>query len=142
MTPKEYLLQARVLDQQITARIAERDRIMDQVTAARAPSLTGMPRGGQHDWTDAVARAADLTATIDAELAELCRLKAEIAAAIKAVPEPVYRTLLELRYRSGFTWEQIAEAMGYDVRHVYRLHGEALLRVHVPGSAGKLRESE
>lgn len=130
MTAKEYLSQARLLDKRIEARIAERQRIADQVTAVRAPNLTGMPRGGVHDWTDSVDRVIDLTAAIDAEIRELCRLKREINSTIDRVEDYRYRTLLELRYRNYYTWEQIADVMRYDIRQIYRLHGEALL--HVP----------
>lgn len=132
MTAKEYLNQARQLDQRIAAREAERDRIIALAAGARSPQLTGMPRGGQHDWTNAVDRAVDMTSDITREIMELVRLKAEINRTIAAVPDERCRTLLELRYRSYLTWEQIAERMGYDVRWVYRLHGEALLLVHVP----------
>lgn len=132
MTPKEYLSQAWHLDQRISAREAERDRIIALAAGARSPQLTGMPRGGQHDWTNAVDRAVDMTSDITREIMELVQLKAEINRTIAAVPDERCRTLLELRYRSYLTWEQIAERMGYDVRWVYRLHGEALLLVHVP----------
>lgn len=135
MTAKEYLSQARHLDQRIEARIEERRRLQEQVTAARSPQLTGMPRGGKHDWTDAVDRVVDLTASIDAEIRELCRLKREIGETIDRVEDARYRTLLELRYRSFYSWEQIAEAMHYDVRWIYLLHGEALQRVKVPNTS-------
>lgn len=132
MTAKEYLSQGWLLDQRIDARIAERERLMAKVTAARSPSLTGMPRGGKHDWTDAVDRAADLSAEIDADIKELCRLKREIGETIERVDDYKCRTLLELRYRNYYTWERIAEELHYEVRQVYRLHGEALQKVALP----------
>lgn len=132
MTAKEYLGQARLLDRRIEARIAEQQRLMDMVTAARAPNLTGMPRGGKHDWTDTVDKAVDLATAIEADIRELCRLKREINATIDRVEDYKCRTLLELRYRNGYTWEQIAEVMHYDTRQLHRLHGKALLLVHVP----------
>lgn len=132
MTAKEYLSQGWLLDQRIDARIAERERLMAKVTAARSPSLSGMPRGGKHDWTDAVDRAADLSAEIDADIKELCRLKREIGETIERVDDYKCRTLLELRYRNYYTWERIAEELHYEVRQVYRLHGEALQKVAMP----------
>ena len=39
---------------------------------------------------------------------------------------PEYQLVLELRYLCFKSWEEIALQMGYDVRHVFRLHGEAL----------------
>ena len=129
MTAKEYLSQGWLLDQRIDARIAERDKLWERVLAARSPSLSGMPRGGQHDWTDAVDRVIDYTAEIDAEIRKLVRLKREIAETISAVEDDRYRVLLELRYRNYYTWEHIAEIMHYEVRQIYNLHGEALLKI-------------
>jgi len=43
-----------------------------------------------------------------------------------------HQTLLELRYLCFKTWEQIAVDMGYNVRHVYRLHDEAIENITVP----------
>ena len=132
MTAKEYLQQAWRLDQRIEARIAEKDRLMSQVQSARAPQLTGMPRGGKHDWTDAVDRAVDMSRAIDADIQRMIRLKYQIWQTIDRVEDARYRMVLELRYRSFYTWEEIASAMGYVVQHIYRLHGEALLKVRVP----------
>lgn len=129
MTAKEYLSQGRWLDKRIEARIAERDRIMALAMAARTPQLTGMPRGGKHDWTDTVDKAIDLTKDIDKEIRELCRIKRELRDTIDRVEDYRCRVLLELRYRSDYTWGQIAEAMGYELRQVYRIHGEALLKI-------------
>lgn len=133
MTPKQYLSQARYIDKRIEARVAERDRLLDSVTAARSPQLTGMPRGGAHDWTDTVDKAADLTAAIDRDIKRLIQLKWQIWEAIDAVEDVRYRTVLELYYRAGMNWEQVAEVMHYDLRYVYKLHGKALLRVKMKG---------
>ena len=39
--------------------------------------------------------------------------------------------LLELRYLEGKTWDEIAKAMDYDLRWIYRLHGKALKEIEV-----------
>ena len=133
MTPKQYLSQARYIDRRIEARIAERDRLLDSVTAARSSQLTGMPRGNGHDWTDTVDRAADMTAHIDEDIRRLIALKREIWDAIDAVEDLRLRTVLELYYRAGYNWEQVAGRMHYDVRYIFKLHGLALTKVRVPG---------
>ena len=132
MTPKEFLQQARYIDGRIDARLEERERLVARLTAGRAANLSGMPRGGRYDWTDAVSQLVELDARINAQIQELCRIKRLVWEAIEAVEDMRYRTLLEYRYRNCWTWEQIAEAMGYDLRWVHRLHGWALSRVRVP----------
>lgn len=146
MTAKEFLLQAWQIDARIEDKIAEidriqekRERIMAKLTAGRASNLSGMPRGGAYDWTDsieAVIEADELirdhVQRVREEIKDLCRVKREVADAINAVEDIRYRRVLELRYRNFLDWLQIADRMGYDIRHVTRLHGEALLCVRVP----------
>lgn len=132
MTPKEFLSLARNIDRRIDARIEERERLAARLNAGRASNLSGMPRGGRYDWTDAVSQLVELDARINAQIQEMCRVKRLVWAAIDAVEDARYRELLEYRYRNYWTWEHIAEAMFVDVRTVYRWHGEGLLRVKVP----------
>lgn len=132
MTPKEFLSQARDIDSRIDKKIEERERLLAKVTAGRVTHLTGMPRGGNFDWTDAVNAVIEMDKAINAEISALCRIKREVNEAIDAVEDARYRRLLELRYRNYYTWERIADEMGYDVRWVYQMHGKALLHVRIP----------
>ena len=76
----------------------------------------------------------DLENEINADIDQLVDLKRDMVAAIKAVADPECQTLLELRYLCFKSWEQIAVAMGYGVRHVYKLHNSALETFEVPKS--------
>ena len=60
--------------------------------------------------------------------------RSKIVEVIKAVEDTEYQILLEKRYLCFQTWEQIAVDMGYNVRHLYRIHEEALEKVRVPES--------
>ena len=132
MTAKEFLSQARDIDNRIDRKIEERERLLAKLTAGRMTQLTGMPRGGNSDWTDALARYIQLDDEIKAEIMDLCRIKREVNEAIDNVEDARLRHLLELRYRNYCTWEAIADEMGYDVRWVYRMHGRALAHVRIP----------
>lgn len=134
MTAKEFLMQAWKIDDRIDERIEERERLLAKLTAGRGSNLSGMPRGGRYDWTDAVSRVIEADRAIAAEITKLCEVKRLVNDAIEAVADSRRRRVLELRYRNYLRWEQIADVMGYDVRHVTRLHGEALLDVVVPES--------
>ena len=51
----------------------------------------------------------------------------------RPVEEDKLREVLELYYIDVFSWEQVAQRMGYkDVRWVQELHGRALYKVRVP----------
>ena len=63
---------------------------------------------------------------IASEIRELLDIKCEVKAVIQKVPDYRYRDVLDKRYISGETWEQIAVEMNYSYMHICRLHGEAL----------------
>jgi len=132
MTAKEYLMQYRNLDALIDAKL---DRIMRLRALAekRTTIFSDMPRSGQRsDRYDIVARIVDMERELDAEIDRLLTLHDEIKATISAVSDENYRTLLELRYLTRMTWEQIARKMYFGREWVIRLHGHALLDVKVP----------
>lgn len=132
MTAKEFLAQAWDIDRRIENKIDERDRLESRLTAGRVANLSGMPRGGHGDWTNAADSVLRLTEQINAEISRLCEIKTQVIEAINAVEDEKYRRVLEMRYRNYMTWEQIAENMNYELRWIYELHGRALLCVRVP----------
>ena len=132
MTPKEYLLRAWQIEKRIDRLIDEREHIWARAEAVHSPVLSDMPKGrGTREWTDTVLELVDLCRTIDSEIRQLCRVKREVTEAIDSVEDMRYRRILELRYRSYKTWEQIAQETGYDERYIYKLHGRALLDVKI-----------
>ena len=81
---------------------------------------------------EAVCKIIDLQTEINYDIQKLVDLKREMVRVIKAVDNTEYQTLLELRYLCFKTWEQIAVDLGYNVRHVYRMHDEAVESIKVP----------
>lgn len=128
MTAKQYLMRAWHIDRRIDRLIEERDRLESTLTRG-VGQLTGMPRGGGHDWTDTAIRVADLTARIGEEIRALCAIKREVSEAIDQVEDKRAREVLTLRYRNYMTWDQIAEELHYTDRWVFILHGRGLKRV-------------
>jgi len=133
MTTKEYLGQAYRLDQRINSKL-EQIASLNELATKCTGVLTGMPRNpnrGTSTMADAVVKIVDLQAEINRDIDRLVDLKREMVRLIKAVDNTEYQTLLELRYLCFKTWEQIAVDMGYNVRHVYRLHDEAVENIAV-----------
>ena len=134
MTAKEYLSQAYRLDQRIDSKISQISSLNDLATKCTT-TLSDMPRNpncGTSTMADAISKIVDLQAEINCDIDHLVDLKREIVSVIKAVENVEYQTILEKRYLCFMTWEQIAVDMGYNVRHLYRLHDEALEKVIVP----------
>lgn len=134
MTAKEYLNQAYRLDQRIRSKREQIASLNDLATDCSA-TLTGMPRNpnrGGSRMADAVCKIVDLQDSVAADMQELVELKAEIIATIKAVDCIEYQLILEKRYISGKSWPEIAVDLGYKMRHLYKLHDEALAAVKIP----------
>ena len=134
MKAKEYLGQAYRLDQRINSKLEQITSLNELATKCNL-TLTGMPGNPDRSTSktaEAVCKIIDLQTEIDYDIQKLVDLKREMVWVIKAVDNTEYQTLLELRYLCFKTWEQIAVDLGYNVRHVYRLHDEAVNSIKIP----------
>lgn len=128
MTVKEYLSQAKFLDQRINSKVQQVTALNDLATKATS-TLTGMPHNPNHATStmeETIAKIIDLQAEINRDIDRLVDLKKELFNTIKAVGDTEYQTILEKRYLCFQSWEKISVEMGYDLRWMYRLHGKAL----------------
>ena len=132
MTAKTYLQQAYYIDREVDSKL---EQVMAlRQTAAKVTSTMSITPGGGYDvhrMEATIVRMVDLEAEINSDIDRLVDLKREIGAKIRAVERPEYRIVLERRYLCYESWEQIAVDLGYDIRHVYRIHGEALAYIAV-----------
>lgn len=134
MTAKAYLSQSLRLNQRINSKLEQIQSLRELATKC-TPFLIGMPKAPNQDGSlmaDTVLKIIDLEEELQKDIDRLVDLKKEIMAVVKAVDNMECQTLLEQRYLCFKSWEQIAVDMGYNVRHVYRLHDEALQKVVVP----------
>lgn len=126
MTAKEYLSQYRTLNDEINAKLEQKRELFALATSV-SPSTT---HGGGGNVSDKVGRTAakllDLELEINADIDRLVDLRWEIEEVIAGVPDERLRTLLELRYVNGLTFEQVAERMNYSVVQIRRLHKKSL----------------
>jgi hypothetical protein len=131
LTAKEYLSQAYRIDQRISSKILQVQSLRDLATKATA-TLSDMPRSpspNHHRMEDFITKAMDLESEINTDLKHLIDLKREVVTIIKCVERTELQTILEMRYLCFETWEEIAVALHYDLRHIHRLHGRALEEV-------------
>jgi DNA-directed RNA polymerase specialized sigma subunit len=81
---------------------------------------------------DTIAKIVDLQEEIDRDIDMLIDLKRDILTAVNAVERLEYRLVLESRYLHFRTWQEIADTLGCNIRHIYRLHDAALKKIRVP----------
>ena len=134
MTAKEYLSQARFLDERINSKIQQITSLNELATKCTS-TLSDMPHNpnkGNSTMADAVCKIIDLQEEINRDIDRLVDLKREIMKVIKAVPDVEYQTILEKRYLCFISWEQIAVDMNYSIQHIHRMHSKALKEITVP----------
>lgn len=132
MTVKEYLNQAYRVDERISIKLEQIQKLRELATKATTTlSNTGGGGGDAHSKERIIAKIVDLEQTINADIEHLIDLKAEIAEVIKQVNNKEYQELLELRYLCYRKWEDIASQMGYSMRNIFELHKKALKSVKI-----------
>lgn len=134
MTAKEYLSQARFLDERINSKIQQVTSLNELATKCTS-TLSDMPHNpnkGNSTMADAVCKIIDLQEEINRDIDRLVDLKREIMKVIKAVADVEYQTILEKRYLCFISWEQIAVDMNYSIQHIHRMHSKALKEITVP----------
>lgn len=131
MTEKEYLLQARFLDNRINSKIQQIASLNELITSCTVV-ISDVPRNpnyGGSRMADAVCKIVDLQNELNQDIDMLVDLKCEIMSIIKSVLNMEYQTILEKRYLCFITWEQIAVDLNYSIQHTYRMHDAALKEV-------------
>lgn len=126
MTAKEYLKQYQTLNAKIDAKIAQRCKLIDRLRYASA-NVSGIHSTQPVDKIgDITAQLIDLGKEIDSEIDELVNLRREIKSRIAALPDPIHRDILEMRYISCWTVAKVATERNCSVETVYNNQREAL----------------
>ena len=134
MNAKEYLNQAFRVNQRINSKFDQIESLRALATKCSAV-ISDMPRNpnrGGSSLEDTVVRIQEQEEIIKEDINKLLKLKQIIGEMIKGVTNIEYQTLLELRYLSFKTWEEIAVEMGYGIDNIYKMHRSALKSVKLP----------
>ncbi len=134
MSPKEFLNQAYWLDRQINSKLEQLSGLQDLATKATGTMSGDVVSHSRnvHSLQDVIAKIIDMQEEINTDIDRLVNLKQDIMHTIKSMKNPEQQTLLELRYLCFKSWENVAKDMGVSVRHVFRLHDEAIHQIIIP----------
>ena len=128
MTAKSYLNQIRIIDQAIQSRIDEKHRLY--ATLIGSPSIThDVVQSSKTDAYDELyMKIIEAGEEIDKRIDKLVDKKIEASRKIDQLGESDNTSMLILRerYINLKSWDDIAKQMSYSIRHINRLHGEAL----------------
>lgn len=97
------------------------------------PIIDGLPhaKAAQSKVEKVALRTVETERELEILRAELIQAKSALADKIMSqVSEPIYQTLLMLRYVAGLSYRETARRMRITLRHVFRLH-EKFLKCHI-----------
>ena len=136
MTAKQYLKQARYLDERINTKIVQVASLHDLATKATSTlsDMPGSPTRNTHRMEDIIIKILMLENEINTDIDKLVDLKDEILSVINGVDDSDSRLILEKRYINLEAWEDIAIALNTSIPNIYRLHDKALRKVAIPES--------
>ncbi len=128
---KAYLEQAYHIDARINSKLEQVHALRELATKASVgySDMPGSPNRRTDKLESIMAKIIDYENEINNDIDKLVDLRKEIGSVINRVPNLDYQTLLEQRYISFKTWEQIAVFMNYNLRWIYKLHSAALEEV-------------
>ncbi len=131
MNAKEFLSRAWHTEQQVQSKLEQIEALKS--LACRVTSCIGRePVAHTRNMTsmqDAIIRVMEAEEELNGRIDELVGIKMEVMQMIDRVQDATLRLILEKRYLSFRTWEQIAMDMGFTVRWTMIRHEEALAAV-------------
>ena len=126
MEVKEYLQQLFWMEDEVKDLINQRILINSNTMRVSKLKDVNVQSSQVRTVEDTYLSLIDFSIKIQQKGDELLNLKIQISSQIDQMHTPEYRRVLRYRYLMGFSWKKVAEMMGYDERHIYRIHGNAL----------------
>jgi len=125
---KEYLSRAAGLDRLIGSKLEQLSslRSMTQKVTASYEAETVCRSRNTSALQDAILRMLEAEEAIGREVENMLAVKTQIGNTITMVQNADYRLILEKRYLSFRSWDEIASDMNYSLRWLHVMHGRAL----------------
>lgn len=127
---KAKLKRYRFIAGEISDLLDERERLRS-LAEKITPSLSFAPVYGANTdkMTPVVANLIEVERYIENRSKELLRERMEAEQLINRLADERHRAVLKCYYFSCRTWQEVADALHYDVRTATRLHGISLLKI-------------
>lgn len=129
MTVKQYLSQIKYLNMRVDRKLDELELLKNEttnITTRLNPNkVQSTPK---HDkLAEQVAKMVVLEREINADIDNYYEAKQTIIKQIESLDKPIYYHILHLKYVQGKTNKETAEKLGYSLRQIMNLYGEALI---------------
>ena len=134
MTKKEYLKQIPVLNARINAKLSQAASVhalVDDVVHKLATPIQGITRNSEY-VESMLNKLTDLEKEIYNDIDSLIMVTMKTQVAISNLANPVESLVLELRYLSNKSIQEIADETGKSMRQVFRIFDSAIDNLEIP----------
>ena len=129
MSEAKYLLQKiAFLDAEINSLIREHESVKSTLLKATDYSNEPVATTKRNTSEDKLIKLADKSSEIDLKIDELVDFKITMGNHINQLEDERHRVILREHYINGLSFCEISDILGYTERHLYRIHGDALLK--------------
>ena len=129
MSEAKYLLQKiAFLDAEINSLIREHESVKSTLLKATDYSNEPVATTKRNTSEDKLIKLADKSSDIDLKINELVDFKITMGNHINQLEDERHRVILREHYINGLSFLEISKNLGYTERHLYRIHGDALLK--------------
>ena len=127
MTAKEFLRSIRSDELELKILGERIEQARQEAEGIRAMQLSDMPKGGKGmDVIDLLAEVMDLQTLYFHKVQAVLRKRKQASLILSMMDSTEQQSVLNSRYLSCKSWDEIIEDMHFDRSWVYRLHGAAL----------------
>lgn len=120
------LKQYRSLDGLVRRRIADCIRLRELASSISQVDSGLSGKFKENRLQEVIEQIDDLERQVRQDIVRMTDVRRQIETAIGMEKNHILREVLELKYIDGKTFDEIADEVHYDVRHVKRLHVKAL----------------
>ena len=134
MTKKEYLEQIPVLNARINAKLSQAASVhalVDDVVHKLATPIQGIARNSEY-VESMLNKLTDLEKEIYNDIDSLIMVTMKTQVAISNLANPVESLVLELRYLSNKSFQEIADETGKSMRQAFRIFDSAITHIEIP----------
>ena len=104
----------------------------ERIYTIKSPNFSGMPKGGKSvDISDLISDKKEIEARISRLRKKGNILRSETLDVIDSMDDVRYAEILESFFIDCKSFEEIADNMGYTIRHVIRVYSEAISKVSI-----------
>lgn len=124
---KEFLKSYRNACIKLKSLEEQKSSLIDLMISAKSQKYNDMPKANiQSDLSDYMVRLEKIIKDIDDKNAECLSHKIAIESAILKMSNGSECMVLRKRYLLFMPWESISQDMGYSLKQIHRIHGDAL----------------